>query len=41
MFRQTMEPDAFIDKEALEKWYSDKNYHDMYMASIEHILGKK
>lgn len=41
MFRQTMEPDAFIDKEALEKWYSDKNYHDMYMASIEHILEKK
>ena len=30
-----------IDKEALEKWYSDKNYHDMYMASIEHILEKK
>ena len=34
-------PFAFIDKEALEKWYSDKNYHDMYMASIEHVLEKK
>ena len=34
-------PLDITDKEAVEKWYSDKNYHDMYMASIEHILEKK
>lgn len=40
MFVQTMAPEAFVQQELVEKWYSDKNYHDIYVGKIERILEK-
>ena len=41
MFRQTMEPDAFIDKEALENGIAIRIIMTCIWQSIEHILEKK
>lgn len=31
-----IDPKGFIDLEVDSKWYGDKDYHTMYIASIEH-----
>ena len=35
-----IKPELFIDKEADEKWYPQKDYHRMYMGEILAILEK-
>ncbi|MDY5577710.1 MAG: flavin reductase [Lachnospiraceae bacterium] len=38
MYAQEMKEECFTDKEAVEKWYKDGNYHTMYVAEILDIL---
>ncbi len=34
LFAGPIEPQYFIDKEIDEKWYSDKDYHTMYVVEL-------
>lgn len=34
LYRQSMKPECFIDVSQDERWYPDKDYHDMYIAEI-------
>ncbi len=38
LYAGKMEPENFIGNEELEKWYSDKDYHTMYVAEIVDIM---
>ena len=38
LYHQEMNPDCFIDKSLIEKWYPNANYHTLYVAEIEKIL---
>lgn len=38
LFAQTMNPENFIIPEIDSKFYSDKDYHDLYIGGITHIL---
>lgn len=38
LFAQTMSPESFIWKEMDEKFYQDKDYHDLYVGGITQIL---
>lgn len=41
MFAQEMAKESFLDKDALEKWYGDENYHTMYVAEIVDVIEGK
>lgn len=41
MYAQPMEAEYFLDKEADEKWYQDKDYHTLYICEIEKAFIKK
>lgn len=41
IYSDIMPSDNFIEKEADNKWYSDKDYHTMYIGKIEKILVKE
>lgn len=34
LYRQTLKEENFIDKSNIEKWYPEKDYHDVYVAEI-------
>ena len=34
MYRQSLNEDSFIDKTCVDKWYPNKDYHDMYVCEI-------
>ena len=34
MYRDTLKEENFIDKSNIEKWYPQKDYHDVYVAEI-------
>lgn len=40
-FRQFMSPEGFDVKENDARWYPDRDYHTMYIGSIEKILIKE
>lgn len=40
MYSQQLVGENFIDKEADEKWYANKDYHVMYFAEILKVLEK-
>ena len=40
MYAQEMKEECFTDKEAVQKWYGDGNYHTMYVAEIIDIIQK-
>lgn len=40
-FHQVMSPEGFDVKENDSKWYADRDYHTMYIGSIEKILVKE
>lgn len=40
MYEDTIKPECFLDK-SIDKWYSDKDYHTMYIAKIKKIYVKK
>ena len=41
MFAQILEEDSFLSKEALDKWYPDKNMHTLYIAEIEKAIVRE
>ena len=40
-YHQYMNPEGFDVKENNAKWYADRDYHTMYIGSIEKILLKE
>ncbi|MDO4321735.1 MAG: flavin reductase [Lachnospiraceae bacterium] len=38
LFAQPYTPDAFLDKEIIEKWYPDEDFHTMYICEIKKVL---
>lgn len=38
LFSQPYTPDAFLDKELLQKWYPDSDYHVLYICEIKKVL---
>ena len=40
MFMAPMKPEDFIDHTIEGQWYSTKDYHNMYIAEIEHFLAR-
>lgn len=43
IFKDTMSPGKFVDREPLEKWYNDEpggGLHDIYIAEIKHAWIK-
>lgn len=40
LYRQRLEPCCFIDASLDEKWYPNKDYHDLYISEIEQVLVK-
>ncbi|MDC9277094.1 flavin reductase family protein, partial [Clostridioides difficile] len=32
--------ECFIEKDIIDKWYPEKDYHTMYVVEIEKILSK-
>ncbi len=37
-FVQQMSPESFIDKTILDRWYPEKDYHNMIIGKIEKVL---
>ncbi|HIT91093.1 MAG TPA: flavin reductase family protein [Candidatus Merdenecus merdavium] len=40
LFRQPLNPDSFIETDLLDRWYPNKDYHDLYVIEIEKVLVK-
>lgn len=40
LYSQYLKPENFVDKTICEKWYPNKDYHEMYIAEVEKILIK-
>lgn len=40
-YADTIKEEAFLDKEAAERWYPDGDYHTMYIAEITNVLVKE
>ncbi len=38
LYRQTMKEENFIDTSNVEKWYPQKDYHDVYVAEITETI---
>lgn len=41
LYAQDMLPECFIETECDTKWYSEKDYHTMYIAEIEKVLVRE
>lgn len=41
LFAQPFEPEAFLDESILDRWYTDKDYHTLYICEIEKVLVKE
>lgn len=40
MFAQNIKEENFIDKQPIDKWYPQKDFHCMYIAKIEEVKKK-
>lgn len=40
LFVQRIEEDAFLDKNIVDRWYPEKDFHYLYIAEITNILKK-
>lgn len=40
LFVQRIEENAFLEKEIIERWYPEKDYHYLYIVEISKILEK-
>lgn len=38
LYKQPLDPEGFIAKELDEKWYPNKDYHEMYIVEVEKVL---
>lgn len=41
LFVQRLEENAFLDKNIIDKWYPERDYHYLYIAEITDILKNK
>ena len=41
LYAQEMKEECFIDRTCDTKWYSEKDYHTMYVAEIEKVLVRE
>ena len=41
MFAQPLNENSFLDTSLIEKWYPNRDYHELYIAEIEKVLIKK
>lgn len=41
MYRDSIKPECFLEKEHDSKWYPEHDYHDMYIAEITKVLIKE
>ncbi len=41
LYRQTIDKDCFIDKSVVANAYPNSDFHDMYIAEIEHVYVKE
>ena len=41
LYVQNYNEDCFLDKELMNKWYPDKDYHTMYIAKVEKVFEEK
>ena len=41
LYVQNYNPDSFLDKELMNKWYPDKDYHTLYIAKVEKVFEEK
>ncbi|MCI6498847.1 flavin reductase [Lachnospiraceae bacterium HCP1S3_C3] len=41
MYKQVFKPECILDKEVDEKWYPNKDYHEMYICEIEKVMVKQ
>ncbi|NDV47122.1 flavin reductase family protein [Paludibacter sp. 221] len=41
LFAQPITEDSFIDKKVIENWYSQKDFHVLYIAEIDKVLIKQ
>ena len=40
LYAQDLKEECFIEKDIIDKWYPEKDYHTMYVVEIEKILSK-
>lgn len=40
LYKQPLNPEGFIESGIDEKWYPNKDYHEMYIVEIEKVLVK-
>lgn len=40
LFVQPIEEDLFLDKDLIDRWYPDKDFHYLYIAEVTNILKK-
>lgn len=41
LYAQNLQESSFLDKEIIDKWYPQKDYHMMYVVEIDKILCKE
>ena len=41
LFIQRIEEEAFLEKDIIDKWYPEKDYHYLYIAEITKVLKKE
>ena len=40
LYKQPLNPEGFIASGIDEKWYPNKDYHEMYIVEVEKVLVK-
>lgn len=40
LYAQELKEECFVEKEYVERWYPNKDYHTMYVVEIEKVLSK-
>ena len=40
LYAQELKEECFIDKDIIDEWYPERDYHIMYVVEIEKILEK-
>lgn len=40
LYAQPLEADCFIEKDNIDKWYQNSDYHTMYVVEIEKVLAE-
>lgn len=41
LFVQRIQEDAFLEKDIIDRWYPEKDFHYLYIAEVTNILKKK